>query len=112
MVHPPCTEYTIIFSSDAKKDLKKLDPQKISKVFEKTRQLISSNTEHLNIKKIRSKVLLYRLRMGNYRIIYQLEHEKIIVHIVAIGHRKDIYTNLLRRIKNHERHTWLLKQAS
>jgi mRNA interferase RelE/StbE len=33
----------------------------------------------------------YRIRVGNYRVIYEIEDDKIIVTVVSIGHRKDIY---------------------
>ncbi len=33
----------------------------------------------------------YRIRQGNYRILYSIEEEILVVYIVKIGHRKDIY---------------------
>ena len=33
----------------------------------------------------------YRIRVGNYRIIYEIDDGRIIINVVAIGHRKDIY---------------------
>ena len=33
----------------------------------------------------------YRIRVGDYRIIYEIEDAKIIVTVVSVGHRKDIY---------------------
>ena len=32
----------------------------------------------------------YRVRQGNYRIVYAIEDEKLIVYVVKVGHRKDI----------------------
>ena len=99
MVHPPCIGYGIIFSDDAKKALKKLEDQTISKIFEKTKQLTSEQACALNIKKLKSKINLYRLRVGDYRIIYSIEHAKVIIYIVDVGHRKDIYDKMDRRLK-------------
>ena len=33
----------------------------------------------------------YRLRQGNYRILYAIEDNVLIVYVVAVGHRKEIY---------------------
>lgn len=33
----------------------------------------------------------YRVRQGNYRIIYEVYHDRVLVIVVAVGHRKDIY---------------------
>lgn len=33
----------------------------------------------------------YRLRQGNYRILYSIKDDLLIVFVVAVGHRKDIY---------------------
>lgn len=37
---------------------------------------------------------LLRVRVGNYRIVYQVEEENSIVLIVSVGHRKDVYRKL------------------
>jgi mRNA interferase RelE/StbE len=99
MAHPSCVGYEIIFSDEAKKDLKKLEQKTISRIFKKTKSLISSKPDNLNIKKLKSKDHLYRLRAGDYRIIYAIKHNEIIVFIVALGHRKDIYNVLDRRLQ-------------
>lgn len=98
-MHPPCTGYAIIFTDDAKKDLKKLQKQMVLRIFEKIKGLTSANPDNLNTKKLKSKFSLYRLRIGDYRIVYCIEHKKIIIYVVAVGHRKDIYSVLDRRME-------------
>jgi mRNA interferase RelE/StbE len=34
---------------------------------------------------------IFRLRLGDYRIIYRVEDEKLVVLVIEIGHRRDIY---------------------
>lgn len=33
----------------------------------------------------------YRLRQGNYRILYSIDDQRVLVEVVKIGHRKDVY---------------------
>jgi len=33
----------------------------------------------------------YRVRIGNYRVIYDIFDDQLVVDIIALGHRKDIY---------------------
>lgn len=34
---------------------------------------------------------LFRVRVGDYRIVYQIQDDKLVVLVVGIGHRKDVY---------------------
>ncbi len=40
---------------------------------------------------------LYRLRTGSYRVVYRIRHRELLVLVVAVGHRRDIYEKLRRR---------------
>ncbi len=37
----------------------------------------------------------YRIRQGVYRIVYAVENDKLVVYIVKVGHRKDVYRGAL-----------------
>ena len=37
----------------------------------------------------------YRIRQGTYRIVYAIEDERLIVYVVKIGHRRDVYRGAL-----------------
>ena len=45
-------------------------------------------------KKLAGHEALYRVRVGDYRIVYTVRHRVLIVFIVAIGHRKEIYDRI------------------
>jgi len=92
VVHPNLHGYTIIFSKSADKYLDSFDRKTKQRILEKIRGL-QTNSENLDIKKLKSHHTLYRLRVGNFRIIYSIKHERVIIYVVAIGHRKDIYQN-------------------
>jgi len=37
----------------------------------------------------------YRIRQGAYRIVYAIEDERLIVYVVKVGHRRDVYRGTL-----------------
>ena len=55
---------------------------------------LAENPRPHGIKKLSSEEDIYRLRVGDYRIIYQIREKSLLVLIVRIGHRSDIYRGL------------------
>ncbi len=85
--------YTLLFDRKAVKELSKID-KPFQRIIKGKIELLASNPEVLknDIKAVKGKVSnLYRLRVGNYRVIYRQDNDKLIILIVRIGHRKDIY---------------------
>ena len=79
--------YTVEIMPKAIKDLKKIDKSKVSVVIKKIQNL--ENGLEGNIKKLTNFTPEYRLRVGNYRVLFEIEGEKIIIY--RIKHRKDAY---------------------
>lgn len=52
---------------------------------------LETNPRPPGIENMKGSVDQYRLRVGDYRIIYQIEDQALIILVVKIGHRKDIY---------------------
>lgn len=48
-----------------------------------------------DVKKLESEENFYRIRVGDYRIIYQIHKKILLVLLVRIGHRKEVYGHLL-----------------
>jgi mRNA interferase RelE/StbE len=51
---------------------------------------LEDNPRPINCKKLRV-INAYRIRIGDYRIIYEIKDDILIVVVLKIGHRKDIY---------------------
>ena len=81
-------QYTVEIMQKAIKDLKKIDKSKVSVVINKIHNL--ENGLEGNIKKLTNFTPEYRLRVGSYRVLFEIEGEKIIIY--RIKHRKDAYT--------------------
>ena len=85
--------YTLLFARKAVKELSRIDkPHQI--IIKGKLKVLARNPEALknDIKPLKGTLKnLYRLRIGNYRVIYKKEDDKLIILIIRIGHRKEIY---------------------
>lgn len=88
----PSADYRIKFDNQAAKDVKKLH-RSHAKITSKIIQLIDSLSFHpYQGKALKGKNKgCYSLRQGDYRIIYEIHPQQKIIHVIRIGHRKDIY---------------------
>jgi len=86
------SSYDIKFSNLAVKQLKKISKIDSIKVLRKIRILEDFSVKSNNLKKLKgTKKLFYRLRIGNISVIFEVENNKNIIWIVAVGYRGDIY---------------------
>jgi mRNA interferase RelE/StbE len=85
--------WTIEYDQAAVKDLKKLDRQVQREILDSMGKCIGQAEDPRSFgKPLRhSKFGLWRYRLRNYRIICQLQQAKLIVLVVAVGHRSVIY---------------------
>ncbi len=85
--------YTLKFLGRALQDLKKIDLS-FQKIIKEKLLILAENPGILknNIKKLTgTKEDYYRLRVGSYRIIYEKRDKELIILIIRIGHRREIY---------------------
>lgn len=83
--------YKLDFSNQGKKHLQSLDKTTGQRIFDKLKWLAENvgNVEHLQLKGKCSG--LYKLKVGAYRAIYEIDYERKIITIHKVGHRRDIY---------------------
>ena len=85
--------YSIIWKNSAKKELRKIPKKELLSILDEVEKL-SSNPFPLTHKKIQGTNNTYRLKIGNYRVVYYLENEELIIEIIRVRHRKDVYRNI------------------
>jgi mRNA interferase RelE/StbE len=81
--------YQILISKFAQKQLDKL-PENIADRLIEAVYTLSQNPLPMGHKKLKGRGG-YRIRVGDYRIIYEILDNELLISVVAIGHRKDIY---------------------
>ncbi len=82
--------YQITFSRSARKELQKLEESTLHKIFPKI-EILANNPKPLGCRKLQSYENLWRIRIGDYRVLYSIEENEKIIDIVAIRHRKEAY---------------------
>ncbi len=83
--------YRVEILPTALKSLKQLNRQIIHRILDKISWL-AENFNSVNHIPLRGEFSdLYKLRIGDYRVIYSFDREKSIITVHLIGHRKDIY---------------------
>ncbi|MBS1532011.1 MAG: type II toxin-antitoxin system RelE/ParE family toxin [Bacteroidetes bacterium] len=81
--------YQIIISKPAQKQLDKFSDNIAEQLIEVIYKL-ADDPRPFGCKKLKGREG-YRVRSGNYRIIYDIIDNILTVNIIAVGHRKDIY---------------------
>jgi mRNA interferase RelE/StbE len=87
-------KYRIEFKKSAAKVLKKLPKQDRRRIRDK----IDSFTENLPdpiTTKMQGDNPFHRVRVGDYRIIYEIHEDTLVILVLKIGHRKEVYRRLI-----------------
>jgi mRNA interferase RelE/StbE len=82
-------EYKIFFKKSVWKDFQSIPDKDLKKILNRIESL--SSNPHLPGSQKLSGQERYRLRQGQYRIIYSIQDEELTVWVVKVGHRKGIY---------------------
>jgi mRNA interferase RelE/StbE len=82
--------YKIEITTTAERFLKKIPKKDLEKVVEAI-HILAISPFPSGCRKLKGEEDVYRIRQGNYRIIYEVIDSKLIVLVLKIGHRKDIY---------------------
>ena len=81
--------YRVIVKESVSKDLKKIPKKDVIRILSAIRTL-AENPRPPQSKKLSGQDR-YRLRQGSYRILYSIEDDLLIVCVVKVGNRRDVY---------------------
>ena len=85
--------WIVEFDDAARKELRKLDRQSQQDILRYLRERIATDEDPRRFGKSLSRELagLWRYRIQNYRIVCNIEDQKLTVLVIRVGHRKDVY---------------------
>ena len=85
--------YKIVFKPSVEKDLRGLPKSVIARVLERIENLKDDPLPRQSIK-LTGAEQLYRLRVGDYRIVYSVDREAKLITVHYVRHRREVYRKL------------------
>lgn len=82
--------YQVELSKRAERQLRKLDPD-IQSLIGVAIDTLAIDPRPAGVKKLKGDENVYRIRVRDYRIVYEIQDDDLIVLVVKFGHRRDIY---------------------
>jgi len=82
-------KYKLKFATSVKKDFRKIPNNDVSKILKLINSLLDDPYPK-NVKKL-SHQNKFRIRYLNYRILYKIINNELIIYVLKISHRKDVY---------------------
>ena len=81
--------YQVILSKSSKSFFKKLDHSVKERIFKKFKEL--ENNSQIGVPLTGNLTGLWKLRIGDYRAIYEIKDSELIIHVLRLDHRKRVY---------------------
>jgi mRNA interferase RelE/StbE len=85
--------YSIEFRPVVLKSLKRFPQKDLVRIKKKVEEL-GQNLPDPNTTKMKGNNSFHKIRTGDYRIVYEIHDDRVVILIVKVGHRKDIYKGL------------------
>ncbi len=82
-------KYTVLYRPATERQLSRLDAAVLDRIGEAVAGLADNPRPHGSLKMTGCD--LYRIRVGDYRIVYEIHDRIVTVIVVEIGHRKNVY---------------------
>jgi len=86
-------KYRIEVKRTAAKALKKISKSEQKRII-KAIDSLAENLPNLDTTKMKGNNPFHKIRVGDYRIVYEIQDDVLLILIVKIGHRKDVYRSL------------------
>ena len=83
-------EYAVVFARSARKELQNLDPQVARRIIKQIEALVT-DPRPSGVVKLEGATDLWRIRVGQWRVVYRISDRDRLVDVIAVRHRSDAY---------------------
>ena len=82
--------YRIEFTSSAEKEIQQLERTLQRRIIRKV-EALSDDPRPIGCRKLVGSDRCYRIRIGDYRIVYEIEEDEILIVVIRVRHRREVY---------------------
>lgn len=82
-------KFELVFKQSVAKDLRSIPNKQVARILKRIR-VLKVEPRPPGVEKLSGQEL-FRIRQGAYRILYEIRDDELIVVVVKIGHRRDVY---------------------
>lgn len=83
-------DYAVVFARSARKELQNFDPQVARRIIKQIEALVT-DPRPSGVVKLEGATDLWRIRVGQWRVVYRISDRDRLVDVVAVRHRSDVY---------------------
>ena len=83
-------DYAVVFARSARKELQNLDPQVARRIVRQI-EALAADPRPSGVVKLEGATDLWRIRVGQWRVVYRISDSDRLVDVVAVRHRSDVY---------------------
>lgn len=83
-------DYSVVFARSARKELQNLDPQVARRILKQI-EALAANPRPSGVVKLEGSTDLWRIRVGEWRVVYRISDRDRLVDVMAVRHRSDAY---------------------
>lgn len=86
--------YSLRIKDSATKEIERIEPKKVRRQIVTRIQSLATNPRPPGCEKLAGRGDRYRLRQGAYRVVYEVRDLELVVVLVKVGHRSQVYKSL------------------
>jgi mRNA interferase RelE/StbE len=83
-------DYAVVFARSARKELQNLDPPVARRIIKQIETLVT-DPRPSGVVKLEGAIDLWRIRVGQWRVVYRISDREHLVDVIAVRHRSDAY---------------------
>lgn len=83
-------DYAVTFARSARRELEALEPPIAARVLARV-EALATDPWPAGVRKLQGAQRLWRIRIGDYRIVYSIDDRQCVVDVVRVRHRRDVY---------------------